>query len=88
MTTNDPPESKIIKHAMSLLTEHFDNVQIFCSRVGVNDSIERCEVGHGSVYASLGQIDLWLRTTRASILRSRLSDDDDDDEEQFEKEEE
>ena len=59
-TTDD--DEKIINSALDMLVEHFDTVQIFCSRHEANkeNGTVGFQAGRGNMYAREGQIKSWL----------------------------
>ncbi len=58
------------KHVM-LLREHFDTVQIFCTRVENGGYTVQATDGRGNWFARLGQIWSWItRTQSAEFSRS------------------
>ena len=51
-----------VREACRLLIEHFEGVQIFCSRheSGELDGTINCQYGLGNWYARYGQVSAWL----------------------------
>lgn len=51
----------LLKRALDMLIEHFDNVQIFCSRSNPEgDGTDRIVQGRGNWYAREGQVRDWV----------------------------
>ena len=53
---------KAMEEALAKLRDHFENVQIFCSRLDPDGSCDtqRLILGKGNMYARVGQVRDWL----------------------------
>lgn len=58
MTPED--RNKIMSDHVAMLSEHFDNVQIFTSRIDADGDTEFHDKGGGNYYARTGQVRHWL----------------------------
>jgi len=57
--SNKEKRSVVVEQALDIISEHFDNVQIFCNTVEGGDTF-RIFKGRGNVYARRGQVEEWL----------------------------
>jgi hypothetical protein len=70
-----------VQAAVNTLAEHFDTVQIFCTRCesGTLDGTVRLHLGAGNWYARYGQIGQWMiaQDESARIAERRAAKEDD-----------
>lgn len=52
-------ETLAVSNALAILTEHFETVQIFCSRY-VDGETYTTDTGYGNIHAIRGQVEAWL----------------------------
>lgn len=57
----DIEKSGIVSNHVAQLSEHFDSIQIFCSKVEV-DTTYWINHGTGNILSRYGLIDIWLRS--------------------------
>jgi hypothetical protein len=63
---SDDQASKSIEASLESLSKHFQNIQIFCSRIDPSPeddhvgSTQRMIRGRGNYYARLGQVKEWI----------------------------
>lgn len=67
----------IVEKAINQLREHFDTVQIFCTR-DYGQSTESFERGSGNFYARLGLAKVWVDCEVAADVNSRLKEKDEE----------
>lgn len=60
MATQKEADEQRVKEAVDLLSEHFDNVQIFCNSYKSGGMTSVFAKGHGNWFARIGQIRYWL----------------------------
>lgn len=53
-------ERRIVRQAVMMLREHFDNVQIFCNSASPQIGTMVCSDGAGNHYARVGHVQRWL----------------------------
>lgn len=56
------PDIERIQKCIDQLSEHFDSVQVFCTRheMGTDDGTINCTQGQGNWFARYGQIRAWV----------------------------
>jgi hypothetical protein len=66
---DNEPEIKSMNVMLDALREHWDNVQVFCSRIDPDPkkeddagSTQRLIMGRGNYYARIGQVKEWVTT--------------------------
>ena len=69
-------DSTRIYDAARRLNEHFDSVQIFCTRTDLGGDTEHWEIGCGNAYAIYGQVRMW-ETNVDQLFRESASADAD-----------
>jgi len=77
MSTTTDPDLNLLQAAVGNLAEHFDTVQIFCTRhVSIERSTEQFLAGSGNLYARFGQVKQWVIEEEARV-RSELDNNED-----------
>ncbi len=59
---------KIVQSHCAQLAEHFDNVQIFVTKMG-EDGTVNCHYGSGNWFARYGQIKYWVKKEENSLAK-------------------
>lgn len=75
--SNDDVE--IIRKAVDQLGEHFDSVQIFCTRHEGAEGTGRYAIGGGNWFARYGQIVYWLHQQQEDARQEAREDREEDD---------
>ncbi len=75
---NEERDTAILKSHVSRLMEHFDSVQVFCTRFdSENDQTISINRGDGNWFARSGQVREWLiKQDEQSRSEQRKSDED------------
>lgn len=73
----------ILRQHVSALAEHFDTVQVFCTRhdmaAGGEGGTVNCHLGSGNWFARFGHVRMWLNAEEAQAsLNSRSADSRED----------
>lgn len=66
---------RMLRNHVAALMEHFDSVQIFATKPGINGGTVHCADGGGNWFARYGQIALWFGEQTLSDSRSPDEDD-------------
>ena len=67
-----------LKRAAAVLAEHFDTVQIFCTRELGADGTASVKWGVGNWFARKGQVDEWVLTEEAAAKAKLYKEADDE----------
>lgn len=62
-----------VEKAAQMLSEHWDNVQIFCNTVE-DDETFMVKTGRGNMYARLGQAQEWIDCTKAQTDKEAVDE--------------
>lgn len=65
---------EIIQKAADQLGEHFDTVQIFCTRHEGSDGTGRYALGIGNWFARYGQIAYWMHQQKEDAVQEARED--------------
>lgn len=73
---------EIVQKVIDTLGEHFDSVQIFCTRhdPSVQNGTVRVHMGAGNWFARFGLVSLWLEMQKESERIKERKDEEEDDE--------
>lgn len=79
--TKKDHDQEIVRRALDLLGEHFDNVHIFVNRhEGENEHTVGYQKGTGNWWARVAQIEEWVETQRERTrIKARQDEEDDQD---------
>lgn len=67
----------MLRSHIAALMEHFDSVQIFATKPGINGGTIHCDDGGGNWFARYGQVSLWV-TKQDSSVPGGCDDSEDD----------
>lgn len=71
--SNAEERAAIVKKAIDALSEHFGNVQIFCSTVEDGETFQ-VRNGHGNQFARLGQCQDWIDWHRPQTQKDAVDE--------------
>ena len=78
MKHNLTPKQAAMKKALAILSEHFENVQIFCNCSDAAGTIDHWESGKGNILANITHCELWLEDVHDSLMASRQSEEEEE----------